>query len=463
MIASTQRTLAAPLDCDARTRMSNAPQNPKPPSMPPAKYDAFAALRVANYRLYAVGFVCSSTGLQIMSTALAWEIWDRTHDAFLLGLAGLARALPVILLTLPAGTIVDHTDRKRVLAITQFGFALVALLLAFASLADASLTITYLLLVLSGCVRSFNAPSRGALLPSLLPVGGFENAIAWQSGFFQFAAICGPLAAGGIIWWTGSTEVCYFVTSVACAIFATTALFLKPRPIAPRKSAAGLRGMIEGAEHIYKEKTIFGALVLDLLAVLFGGATALLPIYADEILHVDAVGLGALRAAPYVGALVMAGWLTSRGGFERAGVALLWSVVGFGICMIVFGLSTSFWLTMLALAVGGALDNISVVVRHVLIQTRTPDGLRGRTTAVNSVFIECSNEVGSFESGVVAQWLGPVVSATSGGVGTLVIAGFVAWAFPALRKLGRLTETPQDVVAAEEEADPHRRLGAEGQ
>lgn len=398
-----------------------------------------------------------------MSTALAWEIWDRTHDAFLLGLAGLARALPVILLTLPAGTIVDKADRKRVLAITQFGFALVALSLAIASASETPLLATYLLLLLSGCVRSFNAPSRGALLPSLLPECGFENAIAWQSGFFQFAAIAGPLVAGGIIWWTGSTSLCYLVTSVACVIFAITALFLKPRPVALRKSAPGIRGMMEGAEFIWKEKTILGALVLDLLAVLFGGATALLPIYADKILHVDAVGLGALRAAPYIGALAMAGWLTMRSGFTRAGSALLWSVVGFGICMIVFGLSTSFWLSMVALAVSGALDNISVVVRHVLIQMRTPDGLRGRTTAVNSVFIECSNEVGSFESGLVAQWLSPVISATSGGVGTVLIAGFVAWMFPELRKLGRLTETPQDVVEAEEHAEPHRGLGAEGQ
>ncbi|MSR42078.1 MAG: MFS transporter [Phycisphaerales bacterium] len=430
---------------------------------PSAKHDPFASLRVANYRLYAAGFVCSSTGLQIMSTALAWEIWDRTHDAFLLGLAGLARALPVILLTLPAGSIVDRTDRKRVLAITQFGFALVALLLAFTSFQEAPLAMTYMLLLLSGCVRSFNAPSRGALLPSLLPEGGFENAIAWQSGFFQFAAISGPLLAGGIIWWTDSTAICYLVTSVACVVFGTTALFLKPRPVAPRKNAPGLRGMVEGAEFIWKEKTILGALVLDLLAVLFGGATALLPIYADEILHVDAVGLGALRAAPYIGALAMAGWLTMRKGFNNAGRALLWSVVGFGICMIVFGLSTSFWLSMVVLAISGALDNISVVVRHVLIQMRTPDGLRGRTTAVNSVFIECSNEVGSFESGLVAQWLGPVVSATSGGVGTLMIAGLVAWMFPDLRRLGRLTDTAQDVVAAEEAAEPHRGLGTEGQ
>ncbi len=398
-----------------------------------------------------------------MSTALAWEIWERTHDAFLLGLAGLARALPVILLTLPAGTVVDKTDRKRVLAITQFGFAAVALMLALTSSQHAPLFVTYLLLLMSGCVRSFNAPSRGALLPSLLPEGGFENAIAWQSGFFQFAAIAGPLLAGGIIWWTGSTSLCYAVTSIACVTFAITALFLKPRPVALRKSAPGLKGMMEGAEFIWKEKTILGALVLDLLAVLFGGATALLPIYADKILHVDAVGLGALRAAPYIGALAMAGWLTMRTGFTNAGKALLWSVAGFGVCMIVFGLSTSFWLSMIALAVSGALDNISVVVRHVLIQMRTPDGLRGRTTAVNSVFIECSNEVGSFESGLVAQWTTPVISATSGGVGTIMIAGLIAWAFSDLRKLGRLTETGRDVAQAESEAEPHRGLGAEGQ
>jgi MFS family permease len=209
--------------------------------------------------------------------------------------------------------------------------------------------------------------------------------------------------------------------------------------------------MFHGAEHIWREKTILGALTLDLLAVLFGGATALLPVYAKEILHCGPEGLGALRAAPYVGAFLMAIWLAARPSFRHAGRALLWSVVVFGVCMIVFGLSTSLWLSMAVLAISGAADNISVVIRHMLVQTRTPDELRGRTSAVNSVFIECSNEVGAFESGLVARLVGPVFSVVSGGIGTLVITGLIAWWLPDLRRLGRLVERPSDVMFSEAE------------
>jgi predicted MFS family arabinose efflux permease len=220
--------------------------------------------------------------------------------------------------------------------------------------------------------------------------------------------------------------------------------------------------MFKGAEYIWREKTILGALTLDMLAVLFGGATALLPVYAKEILHCGPEGLGALRAAPYVGAFLVAIWLAARPTFSHAGRALLWSVAIFGVCMIVFGMSTSIWLSLAVLAVSGAVDNISVVIRHMLVQIRTPDELRGRTTAVNSVFIECSNEVGAFESGLVARHFGPVFSVVSGGFGTLAVVAFVAFAFPDLRRMRRVQETKEDVRRAEYEEEEHRRLGPEG-
>lgn len=419
-------------------------------------------MREPNYRFFAFAFVASSMGLQMLSTTIGWEIFERTKNPFDLGLMGLARALPVIALTLPAGTLVDRGNRKVILSITQVGFGLVALGLATASLGHAPIWVFFALLIFSGCVRSFNAPSRGALLPSLLPPERFENAIAWQSGFFQFAAVAGPLIAGTVLQATGLAWIVYGTTATLCIGAGVAALFLKPRPVHRTSAPPRLSDMFQGAEHIWREKTILGALTLDLLAVLFGGATALLPVYAKDVLGCGPVGLGALRAAPFVGAFVMAIWLAARPNFGHAGRALLWSVAIFGVCMIVFGLSTSLWLSLAALAVSGAVDNISVVIRHVLVQTRTPDQLRGRATAVNSVFIECSNEVGAFESGAVAAWFGPVASVVSGGFGTLAVVGFVTLAFPALRNMRRLQETKEDVRHAEEAEEEHRRLGTEG-
>jgi MFS family permease len=427
-----------------------------------ARHDPFGAMREPNYRFFAFAFVASSMGLQMLSTAIGWEIFEKTGDPLDLGLMGLARALPVVALTLPAGTIVDRGDRKKILAVTQIAFSLVALAMAAASATHAPVAVFLALLVASGCIRSFNAPSRGALLPSLLSRERFENAIAWQSGFFQFAAVVGPLLAGVLIAKVGGAWIVYLATAVLCAGAGIAALFLKPRPVQRTSVPPRLADMFQGAEHIWREKTVLGALTLDMLAVLFGGVTALLPVYAKEILDCGPVGLGALRAAPFIGAFAMAVWLAARPSFRHAGRALLWSVAVFGACMIVFGLSTSLWISIAALAVSGAVDNISVVIRHVLVQTRTPDELRGRATAVNSVFIECSNEIGAFESGLVAKLFGPVASAVSGGIGTIAVVGFVALAFPSLRKMRRLQETREDVRHAEAEEEEHRRLGTEG-
>ncbi len=443
-----------------RPRLADFTNNPN--AVPAPVHDAFAAMREPNYRFFAFAFVASSMGLQMLSTAIGWEIYHRTGSALILGATGLARALPVIALTLPAGTIVDRGNRQRILSVTQIGFALVALGMSLSSYFEAPIWTFFALLLISGCVRSFNAPSRGALLPSLMSPERFENAIAWQSGFFQFAAVAGPMIAGIVIAQAGGTWMVYLATSVLCTGAGIAALFLKPRPVQRKNAPPRLADMFQGAEHIWREKTILGALTLDLLAVLFGGATALLPVYASEILHCGPIGLGALRAAPYVGAFLMAIWLAARPSFGHAGRALLWSVAIFGVCMIVFGWSTSLWLSLAALAVSGAVDNVSVVIRHVLVQTRTPDELRGRATAVNSVFIECSNEIGAFESGAVASWIGPVGSVVSGGFGTLAVVAFIALAFPALRRMKRLQETKEDVRHAEVEEEEHRGLGAEG-
>jgi MFS family permease len=322
----------------------------------------------------------------------------------------------------------------------------------------------YLLIALSSCARVFNIPSRSSLLPLIVSGGAsgpvFHNAVTWNSGVFQLSATLGPLLAGYIIQWTGKAWPVYFISAVCCLFFAITASLIRPYKDQDHDPAPGsilrqlrwsalLPGMFEGVRHIRRERTVFGAIVLDLLAVVLGGATALMPVYAEEILKVDARGLGALKAAPFVGALLMAVVLAHRRPFNKAGPALLWSVAGFGACTIVFGFSKTFWLSLLMLGLLGALDNISIVIRHVLVNARTPNRLRGRVSAVNAVFIECSNEVGGFESGLVAKFFGPVFSAVSGGIGTiLVVIGMAVWV-PELRRLGRLVESEDASPAGE--------------
>ncbi|MCE2652339.1 MAG: MFS transporter [Planctomycetaceae bacterium] len=406
-----------------------------------ARHDPYGALREANYRLFLSGFVCSSTGLQMMAAAVLWEIYQRTNSALAVGLTGLVRALPVVLLALPAGHVVDSVDRKRVLMWTQLAMGSAALGLAVVSWSEAPLWVMYAMLLLTGCARSFNGPVRSALLPQLVDRAHFQNAVTWNGSVFQFSAICGPILAGAMMGWLGLAWPVYVVTAAGCLLLAFNAAALQPRAVestAPK--GVSLSGMLAGLGHLWREKAIFGALSLDLFAVLLGGATALLPVYASEILHVGEFEYGVLKASPYVGALVMALFLAHNPIRRAAGKAMLWSVAGFGVSIIVFGLSSNFWLSLAALALGGAADMVSVVIRHVLVQHRTPENLRGRVAGVNSVFIECSNELGAFESGLVAKFFGPVFSAVSGGVGTVLVVLGIAWLVPELRKLDRLDE-----------------------
>lgn len=404
------------------------------------RHDPYAALRDPNYRFYASGFLVSATGMGMLSTGLAWEVYERTQDPLMLGYVGLARAVPVILCALPAGQAADIFNRKRVLIATQSGFAVVALVLAAVSWAHAPVWMTFVLISLSGCVRSFNGPSRNALVPLIVPPAVFQNAVTWNSGVFQLSAVGGPMLAGVLIAVTGAAWPVYLATAAACAAFAMSASMLRPRPQDLTRGNFTLASMTAGAGHLWKEKPVLAAIALDMFAVLLGGATALMPIYAKDILNVGPTGLGALRAAPYIGAFLMALILAHRAPFKRAGPALLLSVAGFGLATVVFGLSTWFPLSMAVLVLLGALDNISVVIRHVLVQVRTPDALRGRVSAVNSVFIESSNELGAFESGLVAKLFGPVLSVVSGGIGTMVVVAGIAWKWPQVRRLGKLEE-----------------------
>lgn len=422
------------------------------------KHDAYAALRSANYRRFAAGFIVSSTGLQMLGTAILWEVYERTHSVLALGITGLARALPVIILALPAGQVIDLVDRKKVLVRTQLAFAAVIAALAWASWAHAPIILMYAALFLTGCARVFNGPARSSLLPQIVDPAAFHNAVTWNSGVFQFAAVGGPLLAGVLIGRFNAAWPVYALTASACLTFSLTAGLIRPRQASLAAGGFTRRSMIEGVRFLLHEKPVLGAITLDLFAVLLGGSTALLPVYARDILHVGPEGLGALRAAPFIGAFIMSLVLAHRPPFRRSGAALLCSVAAYGAATVVFGLSTLFPLSLAALLIAGALDNISVVIRNVLVQVRTPEHLRGRVSAVNTVFIESSNELGSFESGLVARFLGPMFSVVSGGAGTILVAAWIAWMWPQLRRLGPLHPDP---IPDKEEAAFEARIEAE--
>ena len=414
------------------------------------RHDPYAAIRVPNFRAFAGGFALSSTGLQMLAMAIGWEVYHRTHSELALGITGLCRALPVVLLALPAGHVSDVFSRKWIVVFGQAGFALATAALAAWSYFDGPLWMVYSLLIVTGCVRAFAGPARGALMPLIVPRDIFQNAVAWNTGVFHVSGVLGPFVAGKLILWTGEAWPVYTSTAVLTGIMAITASFIHPARPQVTAGKLTLRSMLGGLGYVRKEKTVLGAILIDCLGVLLGGATALLPVYAADILRVDADGLGMLRASTYVGAALMSLYLAHRPPFIRAGRAFLTSVILWAVCAILFGLSTSFWLSLFLLGAQGAIDNISVVIRHVLVQVRTPDELRGRVSAVNTMFIEVSNELGAFESGGAA-WLyrlltgatvagGAVFSVVTGGIGTLLVVAAVAWKIPELRRLGSLHE-----------------------
>lgn len=423
---------------------SPAPATDARPTAEPVRHDPYAALRSPNYRRFAGGFVCASIGLQMLATAIGFEIYARTNDPMMLGYAGLARAVPVVLFVLVAGHVVDTMDRKRIVTLTQFGFAALAVVLTAASAFTWPVWVYFVLLAGAGCVRSFNGPSRNALMPLLVEKDDYESAVKWMTGLFQFSAVTGPIIAGMIIDKSGRVWPVYLAMAILCALFGVLSLGLKPRPQTRSNAKLSAGSLLAGLGHLRREKCVLGALLLDLFAVLVGGATALLPVYVKDILHVapewNGVALGVLRSSLYVGALLMAVVLAHRRPFQCAGWWLLGCVAFFGLCTTLFGISTSFWLSVVLLLLAGAADQVSVVIRHVLVQVRTPDHLRGRVGAVNSLFIECSNELGAYESGLVAAYFGAVASVVSGGIGTIVIVGLIAWLLPDLRNLGTLSE-----------------------
>jgi MFS family permease len=404
----------------------------------PARHDPLAALRFGDFRLLAGGTFLAVLGEQMVNVAVGWELYERTRSPLALGLMGLVQLTPVLLLALPAGHLADRLDRRRIAVATMAGLALAALGLALVSSAGGPLPLVYLCLLAIGVGRAFQNPALAALTAQVVPPAHFGNAATWESSVWQAAAVLGPALGGFLIAARHGAALVYAIAAGMLLLTAVLLGLLRPWAAARAEESATLAEVLAGMRFIWNTKVIQAALTLDMVAVLLGGATALLPIFARDILQVGAQGLGWRRAAPPAGAIVAALTLAALPPFRRAGRTLLLVVAGFGLATIVFGLSRSFPLSLLMLALVGGLDNISVVIRSTLVLTRTPGALRGRVNAAHFVFVGISNELGAFESGVAAEWLGAVGAVVAGGVGTMLVVLLVALKWPEMRRLGRL-------------------------
>ncbi len=376
----------------------------------------------------------------MQDVAVGWQLYERTHSAMALGMIGLVQVIPVIVLVLPAGHVADRFDRRRLLMLAELLMAAAATALAVISFTGAPTPLIYGAMLFSGISRAFQGPARSSLLAQLVSRETFSSAVTWNSGGWQLASVAGPALGGAVIGLTHAATLAYALNAMAALLFVALLTSISSRVVARAQAATSWSTLLAGIRFVARTKTLLASITLDMFAVLLGGATTLLPMFAKDILHVGAAGLGWLLAAPSLGALVMAMTLAHRPPMRRAGPTLLWNVAGFGAATIVFGLSRSYWLSVVALVLTGAFDSVSVVVRSTLLQLLTPDEMRGRVSAVNSVFIGTSNELGGFESGAVAAIFGPVFSVVAGGVGTILVVLAVARHWPAVLRLGSLVE-----------------------
>jgi len=411
----------------------NANSRNEPPEASP-----YEVLRNRDFLLYLIGRFVASFGQQMLTVAVGWELYERTHSALALGLVGLMHMIPMFAFTLVAGHVADNFDRRKTI-LWMLGLMTVASGgLAVASATRAPIPWTYACIFLAGTARTFLWPASSAFMPQLVPRPLFPRAVTWNTGTFHLSAVSGPAAGGALIALTGSaTPVFVFDVFAALACLALVAS-LHARHVVSEREPFTLRSMVEGFRFVFATPIVLGIITLDMFAVLLGGATSLLPVYAKDLLHVGPAGLGLLQAALPVGALGCSFAIAHLPVIQRAGRTLLWSVAIFGVATILFGLSRNFYFSIAMLVICGASDNVSVVIRHTLVQLLTPDEKRGRVSAVNALFIGTSNELGGFESGVVAHALGPIFSVVSGGIGTLVVVAAVAWKWPEIRRYGRL-------------------------
>jgi MFS family permease len=402
---------------------------------------ARVAFRYTNFRLFMSARFLSIVSSEMISVAVGWQIYGLTHRPLDLGLVGLAQFAPGVVLFLIAGHAADRYPRQSILRTCYSAFAVCsAVLLALTFRGISTAWPIYAVLLANGVVRAFNGPTGQAFLPQLVKPEHFPNAVTWSASFFQTATILGPMAGGLIYGFAGSPAPVYACATVAYCIAAALLSAIRPDIVARKNSEESVGVILHGLRYIWRSKLILGCMSLDLFAVLLGGAVALLPVYSSDILHTGAWGLGVLRAAPGVGAVAVAILLAHYPLRRKAGLSMLYCVCGFGVFTIVFGLSHSLALSLIALVFTGAFDMVSVIVRSTLVQLKTPDEMRGRVSAVNMLFIGASNEVGQFESGITAQWLGAVPAVILGGAGTIAIVLAWSWLFPSLRRVDRLAK-----------------------
>lgn len=401
------------------------------------KDDRFAAFRHVAFRRYWLARFCSTFAVNITSVAVGWQVYDLTRDPFDLGLIGIIQFAPSLLLVLVTGQAADRFGRRAIMAVSAFIEACCAVALLILTLRGLTGVLpVFIILALFGTSRAFFAPASAALLANLLPREDFANAVAWNSSSWQVAAVMGPVA-GGLLYGL-SPLAAYGVASTMIFVASFLAIAI-PKP-AKREGGeqATLETLFDGFKYIYREKVVLGAISLDLFAVLLGGAVALMPVYARDILDLGPWGLGLLRASPGIGAVIMAVYLSGMPMRSHAGVIMLVCVALFGAFTATFSVSTVAWLSILALAGLGAADMVSVYIRETLIQLWTPDHLRGRVNAVNMVFIGASNELGEFRAGTMAAVIGTVNAVLFGGIGAIVVAGMWAKLFPEMRKVQHL-------------------------
>ncbi len=384
----------------------------------PNQLQAYVAFQSRDFRFLAASNFFSILGIQMLAVAVSWDLYLASHSALVLGNVGLVQVAPFFIFALVAGHFADRYDRRRILLVTQLMGLLTALVLTFSGL---SVAVIYACLFFNATARAFQGPARLSMLTQMVPVEHVSNAVAWNSTVQELASVGGPALAGVLLAASGS-KVVYALQGFCALVVLVCYAAMRFRP-KPANNSGPPTPMSEGLRQLFRDKLLLSASSLDMFAVLFGGATALLPIFSVEILHGGVHTLGWLRAAPSVGAVAMALTLAHLPRIERAGAVLLWAVGGYGAATIVFGLSHSVWLSFAMLLLTGACDNISVVLRMSLLQIETPEWVRGRVMAVNSIFISSSNQLGAVESGMTAAWFGAVGSVVGGGIATLLIVG----------------------------------------